>query len=394
MKILSRWMLALSLVLSSIIVRPNADPIPPPSVIADNSIALLPKSDVVAVLDVARLVNDLLPKAKQAWPEQVAKVEKEINEVFSEAAKNGIDLYKVKSLAIGLNLFGAKTTGAMIVDGLTVTPDMMAKENKESTAIDYKGKTLYIEKPKPEPKPLVKSATRNASKRKTLAASKRSASTSKTRTAKAPSSSSKNNPLDNVTDVASNMGANLLNQNTAFVQLDESRVAIGDEAEVKTVIDALMEGAHPAHNLGAELSAALQETSATGLLRFAVNIPDSARQAAEGEAILKNLAVTRMVLGSLDMTDDMSLSLDAKLRTGSADEATKLHESLAALLGLGKMMLGGNQDPLMLMASKLLEQIRINPQSNDVSLAIVVPRALYETFLKSDPKATPAKSNK
>ncbi len=394
MKILSRWMLALSLVLSSVIISSNADPVPPPSVIADNSISLLPKSDVVAVLDVARLVNDLLPKAKQAWPEQVAKMEKEINEVISEAAKNGIDLYKVKSLAIGLNLFGAKTTGAMIVDGLTVTPEMMAKEDKERTVIDYKGKTLYIEKPKPEPKPLVKSAARNASKRKTLAASKRSAPTSKTRTAKTPPSSSKNNPLSNVTDVASNMGANLLKENTAFVQLDESRVAIGDEAEVKTVIDALTEGANPAHNLGAELSAALQETSATGLLRFAVNIPDSARQAAEGEAILKNLAVTRMVLGSLDVTDDMSLSLDAKLRTGSADEATKLHESLAALLGLGKMMLGGNQDSMMTMLNKMLDQIRISPQSNDVSLAIVVPRELYETFLKSDPKATPAKSNK
>ena len=394
MKILSRWMLALSLVLSSVFISSNADPVPPPSVMADNSISLLPKSDVVAVLDVARLVNDLLPKAKQAWPEQVAKMEKEINEVISEAAKNGIDLYKVKSLAIGLNLFGSKTTGAMIVDGLTVTPEMMAKEDKERTVIDYKGKTLYIEKPKPEPKPLVKSAARNASKRKTLAASKRSAPTSKTRTAKAPPSSSKNNPLSNVTDVASNMGANLLKENTAFVQLDESRVAIGDEAQVKTVIDALTEGANPAHNLGAELSAALQETSATGLLRFAVNIPDSARQAAEGEAILKNLAVTRMVLGSLDVTDDMSLSLDAKLRTGSADEATKLHESLAALLGLGKMMLGGNQDPMMTMLNKMLDQIRISPQSNDVSLAIMVPRELYETFLKSDPKATPAKSNK
>ena len=394
MKTLSRWLLALSLVLSSAFIHSNADPVPTPAARADNSISLLPKSDVVAVLDVSRLVNDLLPKAKQAWPNQVAKVEKELNEIVSEAAKNGVDLYKVKSLTIGLKLFGAKTTGAMIVDGLTVTPEMMAKENKESTAIDYKGKMLYLEKPKPEPKPLVKSTAKNVPKGKTLAASKRSSKTGKARSAKAASPSSSNNALGNVTDAASNMGASLLKDNTAFVQLDAERAAIGDEAGVKAVIDALTEGANPASNLGSELSAALQETKATGLLRFAVNIPDSARQAAEGEQLLKNLAVTKMVLGTLDVTDEMSLSLDAKLRTGSADDATKLHESLAALLGVGKMMLSGNQDPMMTMLNKVLDQIRISPQTNDVSLAITVPRELYETFLKSDPKAAPAKSNK
>jgi hypothetical protein len=389
MKTLSRWFLALALVLSSVIVNSTATPVSASATIADHSIALLPKSDVVAVLDVSRLVNDLLPKAKQAWPEQVAKMEKEIDQIFSEAAKNGVDLYKVKSLAIGLKLFGAKTTGAMIVDGLTVTPEMMAKENKESTAVDYKGKTLYIEKPKPEPKTVRKSSAKTVSKRKPLAASKRSG---KARTAKAAPPVS-NNPLGNMTDVAS-MGANLLKDNTAYVQLDESRAAIGDETEVKAVIDALLEGANPAHNLDSELSAALQETKSTGLLRFAMNIPDSARQAAEGEAMFKNLAVTKMVLGTLDVTDDMSVALDTRLRTGSTEDATKLHESLAALLGLGKMMVGGNQEPMMAMLSKVLDQIRISPQTNDVALTITIPRELYETFLKSDPKVTPAKNDK
>ncbi len=396
MQTLSRWLLALLLVFNSAIVNSNADAAKAPSSMADNSVSLLPKSDVIAVLDVSRLVNDLLPKAKQAWPDQVAKVEKELNQIVSDAAKNGVDLYKVKTLTIGLKLFGEKTTGAMIVEGLTVTPEMMAKEDKERTVIAYKGKTIYLEKPKPEPKALVKSSAKNTPRGKPQAASRTQPKTGKARpaSAKAASPSSGNSALGNVTDVASNMGASLLKDNTAFVQLDEGRAAIGDETEVKAVIDALLEGPTPASNLGGELSAALQETKATGLLRFAVNIPDSARQAAQSEEFLKNLAVTKMVLGTLDVSDDMSLSLDAKLRTGSADEAAKLHESLAALLGLGKMMLGGKQDPMMLMLNKLLDQIRISPQTNDVALAITVPRELYETFLKSDSKATPAKSNK
>jgi hypothetical protein len=389
MKTLSRWFLVLSLVLSSVIINSTAEPVPAPA--ADQSITLLPKSDVVAVLDVSRLVNDLLPKAKQAWPEQVEKMEKELNQVFSEAAKNGVDLYKVKSLAIGLKLFGAKPTGAMIVDGLTITPEMMAKENKESRVVDYKGKSLYIETPKPEPKPVSKTVAKSTAKRRTAVASKGSG---KARPAKAMSPASSTNQLGDVTNVASSLGANLLKENTAYVQLDANRVAIGDESEVKIVIDALVEGANPANNLGNDLNAAFQETKSTGLLRFAMNVPDSLRQTAGSEAMLKNLAVTKMVLGTLDITDDMSVALDTKLRTSSTEDATKLHESLAALLGLGKMMVGGNQEPMMAMLSKVLDQIRISPQTNDVALTITLPRELYETFLKSNPKANPPKDNK
>lgn len=399
MKTLSRWMLALALVFSTTLIYPHTNPktnlITQPSVMADNTIALLPKSDVVAVLDLNRLLNDLLPKAKQIWPEQFAKFEKEFNDVFSKASAAGIDVYKLKSVAIGMNLFGEKTTGAMIVEGLTVTPELMSKENTERSTIDYKGKTLYIEKPKPEPKPVAKASAKTSGKRKVAARSK-TQSRAKSQTARAKTSAQLPGgvPMGNVTDLASNVGSNLLKDNTAYVQLDETRAAIGDETQVKVVIDALTGSPTPSSNLSQELSNALQETKANGVLRFAVNIPESARKAAEGEEFLKNLAVTKMVLGTLDVSDEMSLLLDAKLRTNSADEASKLHESLAALLGLGKMMLGGNQDPTMQMFSKMLDQVRLSPQSNDVTLAITLPRELYETFLKSDSKATPTKNDK
>ncbi|MBL8202848.1 MAG: hypothetical protein JNM09_01370 [Blastocatellia bacterium] len=402
MKVFSCWTLALALIFSSSLTlsntgtgtvhaKANAKNIS----LAENSVSILPKSDVVAVLDISRLVNDLLPKAKQAWPEQMAKAEKELNEFISEAAKDGVDLYKVKSLTIGLKMFGDKVTGAMIVDGLTVTPEMMAKENKDSKAVEYKGKTLYIETPKPEPKVATKTPAKRTGKSTAAAGSKsKTGAKAKPASAKAKPQGPGGIPMGNMTDLASNMSAGFLKGNTAFVQLDPERMALGDEAEVKAVIDALTGSPDPTINIGSDLTAALQETKSSGLLRFAVNIPDSARQAAQSEDFLRNLAVTKMVLGTLDVTDDMSLSLDTKLRTASADDATKLHESLAALLGLGKMMLGGNQDPMMLMLNKVLEQIRLSPQANDVSLALTIPRELYETFLKSTPPATPTKNDK
>ena len=374
------WILAALLVVSSAAINPNANASGTSAremasvrtvIAADDSIAILPKSDVVAVIDVSRLVNDLLPKIKNAWPDQFAKFEKDLTDGMAKAK---VDIYKVKTLTIGLKLFGDVTTGAMIVEGLPLTAEMMA----DTISTAYKGKTLYVEKPKP-------AAAKTVAKGKSTAPVKGKA--------KAAASSEKS-ALSDVSAVASNMGASLLKDKTAFVQLDEARVAIGDEAEVKAVIDALLGGPNPDSNVGSELSAALKESSSTGLFRFAVNLPDSVRQMAAGEEFLKNLAVTKMVLGTLDISDNLSLLLDAKLRTGSAEDATKLHESLAALLGLGKMMLGGNQDPTMEMLNKLLDQIKLSLQTKDVSLGLTVPRELYETLLKPDPKAVPAKKEK
>ena len=375
------WILAALLVVSSAALNPEVNasgakarsvPSTRTAMAADDSIAILPKSDVVVVIDVNRLVNDLLPKVKQAWPTQFAKLEKEFTEGLVATAK--IDIYKVKTLSIGLKLFGDTATGAMIVEGVPLTAEMTA----DSRPTSYKGKTLYVEKPQP-------ADAKSTAKGKAAASAK-----AKPATGNAPAKSS----LDNVAGVASNMGASLLKNKTAFVQLDEGRVAVGDESEVKAVIDALLGSPSPDSNVGSELSAALKETSATGLIRFAVTVPDSARQMAAGEDFLKNLAVTKMVLGTLDVSADLSLWLDAKLRTGSAEDATKLHESLAALLGLGKMMLGGNQDPTMQMLNKLLDQIKLSLQTKDVSLGLIVPRELYEILLKPEQKAAPAKNGK
>lgn len=363
MQKISRWALAALLVASSVSLQPSAKvaramvPLRAASSVED-SIALLPKSDVVVVLDVGRLVTDIIPKVKQAWPTDFAKLEKDLTEGIAKAK---VDIYKVKTVAMGLKMFGDTTTGAMIVEGIPLTSEMTA----DTTSSSYKGKTLYVEKPE-------------------AAATKANASKAKP---KAETS------LTDVKGLASNVGGSLLNDRTAFVQLDDARLAIGDEAEVKNVIDALM-GSPNENNVSSDLTAALKETSATSLLRVVANVPDSLRQMASGEDFLKNLAFTRTVLGTVDISPELSVSLDAKLRTGSADEATKLHESLAALVGLGKMMLGGNQDPALQMVTKLLDQIKLTVQTKDVALGVTVPRELYEVLMKPEKKAAPAKKEK
>jgi len=385
MKKFSRWILTLSLILGAAspgvsaaglkgkkTTRPANSVKPATSaapVAADDTVALLPKSDVVIVLDAGRLLNDVLPKIKAAWPQASEKPLKEMDDFIS---KTGIDVYKVKTVSIGLNMFGGgNVAGAMIFDGLTLNQKMIDAALKEEKAektstVSYKGKTIYV---------YSKSKKDEGQKDKTSEADK----------TKPTAPPFKENAADGI---AGSVGMKL-DDNTAFAQLDQNRVVLGDQDQVKTVIDALSGPANPANLISSTLSGALRETKSTSILRFAINLPDSARQWLAAQDYFKDMATMKMIFGTLDVSDDLSLSLDAKARTGSSEEATKLEAALNGLLAIGKMMTGGNEDPKMKLASQFLNQIKLGTQTTDDSLAITVPRSFYDEILKEQkPAAT------
>ncbi len=337
---------------------------------ADDALSLLPKSDVAMVIDLNRLLTEVLPKVKTAWPQQSEKMVKDLNEFMNDAAKTGIDLNKVTTVSIGLNLFGQHVTGAMIVDGAALnsaTMEAYIKNHQEekASATNYKGKTIYLRKSDKQ-----KDKDKDKDKAK----------------------ESGDSPISALAGGLPNL--NLLEEDTAMAQLDQTRIVIGDQAQVKTVIDTLSGGGVPANHISSELSGALKETKSGSVLRFAVNLPDNARQWMQEQEYVKDLAVMKMVFGTMDVSDDLSLTLDAKMRTGSNADATKLESTLNGFVAIGKMMLGGNEDPTMKMVTQLLSEIKIGAQTADVSLALKVPRALYEQALKSESKAAPAKTDK
>jgi hypothetical protein len=260
----------------------------------------------------------------------------------------------------------------MIIDGLSLDAkqiEAIASKDKSDkstpakvTSMTYKGKTVFLTPIKKEEKK--DNANGNGQ------------------------GSSAENPLGGVLpDVNLN-----LSSNNAYVQLDANRLAIGDEAEVKAVIDALTSGSSAA-NISPKLSGAVRETN-SGLIRFAVDVPDSAREMIAGQEPLKDLAVIKMVLGTLDVSDDLSVALDARLRTGSSEEATRLETTLNGLLAMGRMMLGGNQDPMMAAINQLLESLKLNSQATDVGLTIKLPRTMFDQLLKEEKKAETSKTDK
>ncbi|MFN7929177.1 MAG: hypothetical protein U0Y68_14765 [Blastocatellia bacterium] len=300
--------------------------VPPTPAIAD-AIALLPASDGVAVVDVARMVNELLPQLRALAPAQAVKFEKEINEFRGET---GIDPYRIKSAVVGFKMAGGNNVSA-VIDGITFDPNRLltsikAKDPKQEVkTIEYKGKQVFV-----------------------------------------------------VTSAQAEKAG--LNEDMAFTQLDSDRVALGNLSSVKSVLDGGNSGANSA------LSALLAQTN-DGLLRFATNLPENAKKGlAEQGDMFAQFATIKTVFGSLDLTRELSLLLDTKLRTNSNDEAAKLQSSLSALVGLGKMFLGGNNDPAMAALMQVIDLVKINAQSTDVAVSLTVPKSVFDRFAEAEKK--------
>jgi hypothetical protein len=294
---------------------------------ADELAAALPKSDLIAVLDVNRLFTELLPKLAEL---NVGGVDKMARDLATFTQRTGIDPAKIQAAVLGVNMEGLQGNGVLLVKGLDLGGaqiEALMKEWKvEFKTADYKGKTIYS---------LISKIG-------------------------APSAG----PFSFKTD------------DLAMTSLGNQRMAVGDLNALKQVIDIQAGADVPA--AGKPMLAALAETRASALVRFALNVPDSLReQAADQGDLFKSIASIKMVLGTLDAASDLSLSLDAVMRTASQSDAGDLESSLKGLLVLVKGIFGGG-DPKSDVLGALLDQIRIGSKLSDVSLSISLPRAMMD----------------
>lgn len=300
----------------------------------DELLALLPASDALAVVDINRLFNQLLPSLANLQTGGLEKMGKELAEF---AQKTGIDPAKVNRAVVGLNLKGTQATGAIIVSGVDLTNQQIEAALKEFKSefktTDYNGKTIFNLLSK----------------------------------VKAPEAG----PLSVKTD------------ESALAALGGQRFVLGDLSAVKNVID-ISTGAAKG-GVTPEMVAALNETKSSALLRFALNIPESLKtEAADQGDLFKSVGTIKVVLGTFDVATDFSLSLDALMRTVSRKDATELEDGLKGLVGLVRGIFGGGGtgDTKTDAIGQLFDQIKIGSKLNDVSLSISLPRAILDQLLK------------
>lgn len=306
----------------------------------DELMAMLPASDLIAVVDVGRAFNELLPKLAGITAGGVDKLAKSIQDFTQKA---GVDPSKIQNAVISLSMDGPQGTGVIVIQG--VDPDaaqieaVMKEFGSEFKTSDYKGKTIYNIVSK----------------------------------AKAPSAG----PFSLKTD------------EVALAALGGQRVAFGDMKAVKQVID-IQTGAAKG-GVSASMTGALAETRASALVRFALNIPETLRaEAANQGDLFKSVAAIKIILGTFDVASDFSLSLDALIRTASQNDATELENGLKGLVDLVRGILGGG-DPKTNLFGQLLDQVKIGSKVNDVSLSINLPREIIDQLTKKETPAPPEK---
>ncbi len=315
--------------------KPNATP----ATAADELVALLPAADLIATLDVKRTFDELLPRLAGITTGGLDKLAKDIQEFTQQT---GIDPSKIQNAAFGLTMNGTQGSGVIVIQG--IDPDekqidaMMKEFGSEYKTSEYKGKTIYS------------------------AVSKMKAPTA--------------GPLSIKTD------------EMALAALGGQRVAFGDLGAVKQVID-IQSGAAKGGVTNA-MTGALRETRSSALIRFALNIPESLRaELANQGDLFKSIAAIKVVLGTFDVVGDLSLSLDALLRTTSQSDAAELENGLNGLVGLLRGIFGdaGSGDQKANFVGQLLGQVKIGSKLSDVSLSITLPRSMVDQMSK---KPTPA----
>lgn len=320
LKKICSWLLFAGLMLNGVPLRVLAAPASMTASVTDELLALLPESDVVAVIDVQRAFAELLPLLKNIATAGIGKTATEV-ETFAKLA--GVEPKQIQAAVMGVKMTETLTRGSGVlllqgveIDGTKLTDAVKAMGGELKTA-DHNGKPLFTLILKRDP----------------------------------------------------NGGA----EQTQFALLGNKRLAIGDLPALKAVLDGNTKGNQAA------FGQTLKEAKATGLVRFAGNLPEGLRTmlASQGE-LFSQVAAVKTIFGSLDLNTDNSATLAARLRTASAKDAGQLKESLNGLLVLGKGFLGGTDDPTMKLYGQLLDQVKLGIETSDVSLLLQLPKELMD----------------
>lgn len=313
----------------------------PSSAAKDELVAMLPASDLIAVVDAGRAFNELLPNLAGFTIAGVDKLAKSIQDF---TLKTGVDPSKIQNAVLGVHMEGSQGIPVIVIQGIDPDPKQieaaMKEFGSEFKTSDYNGKTIYNVASKVKP----------------------------------PSAGAFSLKTDDV----------------ALAALGRQRVAVGDLKAVKQVIDiqagAAKGGVSPA------MTGALKETRASALVRFALNIPENLRADAASQGdLFKSVAAIKVILGTFDVGRDLSLSLDSIIRTASQNDATELENGLKGLVGLGKDIFAGGGDPRTNLYAQLLEQVKIGSKVNDVSLSISLSREIIDQLIKKEPPASAEK---
>jgi hypothetical protein len=294
----------------------------------------LPASDAVMLVDIKRVLNDVLPRVLANDPAHLTKINAEIDKFKTNY---GLDMRSFERLAVGLRFqsprAGVTTTDMVAIvsgtfeSGALLAAGRMAAKGKYQEE-KYRNSVIYIY--------------------------------DVTEQGKAPSV----------------MG--MRETKLAVAALDPHTLVFGEPEGVRSTIGASLERRRVNADL---IQLAMRNPNA--FVSFGANVPASLTQGKDfgNEEIAKNIASIRQAYGALGLTTG-GFDLLAIARTARPEQAKSLGDTLSALKQFGGMAIAQMPADKRAMAQTALDSLTITTEGNETSLRLEVAQAAIEEIMR------------
>ncbi|MFN0277476.1 MAG: hypothetical protein ACKVRN_02625 [Pyrinomonadaceae bacterium] len=307
-------------------------------------VAMLPASDMVAVFDTKRFIDDAMPKLLSANQPMLSEAMRAITEMETRA---GIDIRKFEQVVIGASMkpgVGKKVDGDFVAlaggdinAGALVAMAKLASKGKYREEKVGETPVYVFQMKKPATKPAPGKTARN-------------------KTSKVTST------IDSMKSFDSEMAVAAIGQNT---------IAVGTIEKVRETIEAKS-------RVGTDLTDLLA-TRETAVMSFAAKVPAGPVGMSnffplDNDELGSTINSIQYMSGSLDVAQ-AGTSLQLMARTAKPEQALALKDTLEALQILGKGFLGNSKRPDQQVFGRMVKNAKIASQANDVTLDLTVPQA-------------------
>lgn len=308
-------------------------------------VALLPASDIVAVADLRRLLNDALPQLFASKPEMLAQVNQHLD---AFKAKTGIDARQFERVAVGVK-YNSAAAGK-----IDFAPVAVTRGNFNAAGLIGVAKIALSGKYREE----------KVGSRSLLVVSLKDVAAQMPQPADAAKA-----------DHLSKIISKLTTGEIAFFAVDQNTLAFGDLKQVRAMTETNAKTAANADLI------ALANRNPNGVLSFAGNVPPNMQSFLpfDNDEIGNILASLRQAFGSLDVANG-NANFAFAARTETADQAKNLKDTLLGLQSLSGLLRAKKSAKNEILAN-LAESLKISQTANEIELRASVPQSALDVLL-------------
>lgn len=304
---------------------------------------LLPASDVVAFIDVKRLINEAAPKVLADSPAKLAEFNAEIDQLKT---RTGIDARSFDHVAVGMRYThpaagvtkadtvviarGSFNTGALLAAGRVASKGKYQEQN-------YKGTTVYL--------------------------------------------------FDLKGQATTVPGVPMRISELAAAALDTNTLVIGELAGVRATLDASRGEGRVNNDL-----VQLASRTPNAILGFSANVPAGLSNGLDinNDEIARIIGTIRQAYGAVGTTQN-GFDMMMVARTEKADQARSLSETLTALKQFGGLVVSQLPPDLGKVAQNTLDSLKITAEGTDASIWLEVLQSDIPVLMRAfRPKPAPA----